>query len=145
MRKMRVLVVDDSVVTRRVLANVLSSDPAIDVVGTAPNGRIALAKIAQATPDLVTLDVEMPEMGGMETLAALRKTNPFLPVIMFSAFIEQGSAAAESAISFGGVECVVKPAGVLDAASTAIRDYLIPKNQRTFVAWGGCRCTSPQP
>ncbi len=127
MRKMRVLVVDDSVVARRVLANVLSSDPAIDVVGTAPNGRIALAKIAQATPDLVTLDVEMPEMGGMETLAALRKTNPLLPVIMFSAFIEQGSAAAKNAISFGGVECVVKPAGALDAASRAIRDYLIPK------------------
>lgn len=126
MRKMRVLVVDDSVVARRVLANVLSSDPAIDVVGTAPNGRIALAKIAQAMPDLVTLDVEMPEMGGMETLAALRKTNPLLPVIMFSALIEQGSAAA-NAISFGGVECVVKPAGGLDAASRAIRDHLIPK------------------
>ncbi|HEY6443561.1 MAG TPA: chemotaxis response regulator protein-glutamate methylesterase [Candidatus Acidoferrales bacterium] len=127
MRKMRVLVVDDSVVARRVLANVLSSDPAIDVVGTAPNGRIALAKIAQAMPDLVTLDVEMPEMGGMETLAALRKTNPLLPVIMFSAFIEQGSSAAQNAISFGGVECVVKPAGALDAASRAIRDHLIPK------------------
>lgn len=128
MRKMRVLVVDDSVVARRVLANVLSSDPAIDVVGTAPNGRIALAKIAQATPDLVTLDVEMPEMGGMETLAALRKTNPLLPVIMFSAFIEQGSATAENAISFGGVECVAKPAGgALDAASKTIRDCLIPK------------------
>lgn len=127
MRKMRVLVVDDSVVARRVLANVLSSDPAIDVVGTAPNGRIALAKIAQATPDLVTLDVEMPEMGGMETLAALRKTNPLLPVIFFSAFIEQGSATAESAISFGGVECVTKPVGGADAASSAIREHLIPK------------------
>jgi two-component system chemotaxis response regulator CheB len=128
MRKMRVLVVDDSVVVRRVLANVLSSDPAIDVVGTAPNGRIALAKIAQATPDLVTLDVEMPEMGGMETLAALRKTNPRLPVIMFSAFIEQGSPAAANALAFGSVECVAKPVGgAVDAASRAIRDYLIPK------------------
>jgi two-component system chemotaxis response regulator CheB len=127
MRKMRVLVVDDSVVVRRVLANVLSSDPEIDVVGTAPNGRIALAKIAQATPDLVTLDVEMPEMGGMEMLAALRKTNPLLPVIMFSAFIGQGSAIAENALSFGGVECVAKPAGAVDSASKAIRDYLIPK------------------
>src|SRR5690348_4235423 len=128
MRKMRVLVVDDSVVARRVLANVLSSDPAIDVVGTAPNGRIALAKIAQATPDLVTLDVEMPEMGGIETLAALRKTNPLLPVIMFSAFIEQGSVTAENAISFGGVECVAKPiGGAVVAASKAIRDCLIPK------------------
>ena len=128
MRKMRVLVVDDSVVARRVLANVLSSDPAIDVVGTAPNGRIALAKIAQAAPDLVTLDVEMPEMGGMETLAALRKTNPLLPVIMFSAFIAQGSATAENAISFGGVECVAKPAGgAVDEASKTIRDCLIPK------------------
>ncbi|HXU19523.1 MAG TPA: chemotaxis-specific protein-glutamate methyltransferase CheB [Verrucomicrobiae bacterium] len=128
MPKMRVLVVDDSVVVRRVLANVLSSDPAIDVVGTAPNGRIALAKIAQATPDLVTLDVEMPEMGGLETLAALRKTNPLLPVIMFSAFIEQGSPNAANALAFGSVECVTKPVGgAVDSASTAIRNYLIPK------------------
>ncbi len=128
MRKMRVLVVDDSVVVRRVLANVPSSDPAIDVVGTAPNGRIALAKIAQATPDLVTLDVEMPEMSGMETLAALRKTNPLLPVIMFSAFIEHGSPIAANALAFGSVECVTKPVGgAVDAASRAIRDYLIPK------------------
>src|SRR5271157_375763 len=109
MRKMRVLVVDDSVVVRRVLARTLSSDPTIDVVGTAPNGKIALAKIAQVTPDLVTLDVEMPEMDGLQTLAALRKTNPSLPVIMFSVFTEPGSTATREALAFPGVDFVTKP------------------------------------
>jgi len=76
MPKTRVLVVDDSVVVRRMVTNVLSSESTIEVVGAAPNGRIALAKITQVNPDLIVLDVEMPEMDGLETLAAIRKTHP---------------------------------------------------------------------
>src|SRR5260370_17207258 len=92
MRKLRVLVVDDSVVVRRMLVRTLSTDPALEVVATAPNGRIALTKIAECAPDVVTLDVEMPEMNGLEMLATLRKTNPSLPVTMFSVFTECGSS-----------------------------------------------------
>ena len=139
MRKMRVLVVDDSVVIRRVLTHALSSDPAIEVVGTAPNDRIALAKIAQAHPDLVTLDVEMPEMGGIETLAALRKTNPFMPVIMFSLYTEKGSAATLNALAFGGVDYVTKPAGTAGAevASKVIREDLLPRIKMRLSAAAG--------
>ena len=65
MPKIRVLVVDDSVVFRRLVSDELSRDPALEVVGTAANGRIALAKMAQVNPDLVILDIEMPEMDGL--------------------------------------------------------------------------------
>ena len=74
MRRIRVLVVDDAVVVRRMVSDLLASDPQIEVVGTAANGRIALQKIVQLTPDLLTLDVEMPEMDGLETVAEIRKT-----------------------------------------------------------------------
>ena len=67
--KIRVLVVDDSVVVRRLVSDELSRDPELEVVGTAANGRIALAKLTQVNPDLVILDVEMPEMDGLATLA----------------------------------------------------------------------------
>ena len=76
MPKIRVLIVDDAVVIRRLVTDGLAADPDIEVVGTAANGRIALAKIAQVNPDLVTLDVEMPEMDGLETLAASARPIP---------------------------------------------------------------------
>ena len=88
MPKIRVLIVDDSVVIRRMVADELSADPAIEVVGTAANGKIALARLPQVTPDLVILDVEMPELDGLATLREIRKVYPKLPVIMFSALTE---------------------------------------------------------
>ena len=97
MSKLRVLIVDDSVVVRRLLTSVLSGDPDLEVAGSAPNGRIALAKIPQVNPDLVTLDIAMPEMDGLQTLAAIRKTYPHLPVIMFSVLAERGAAATMDA------------------------------------------------
>jgi len=90
MPPIRVLVVDDSVVIRKILCDVLSADPDIEVPGSAPDGRIALAKIPQTNPDLITLDIEMPVMNGLETLAEIRKNYPKLPVIMFSTLTERG-------------------------------------------------------
>ena len=74
MSKVRILVVDSSVVVRRLLTNVLSSDPSLEVVGSAPNGRIAIAKVPQVNPDVITLNTEMPDLDGPQTLDALRKT-----------------------------------------------------------------------
>jgi two-component system chemotaxis response regulator CheB len=129
MRKIRVLVVDDSVVIRKLLTEILSEHPMIEVVGSAANGRIALSKLSQVTPDLVTLDVEMPEMNGLETLAALRKTHPRLPVIMFSTLTAPGAAATLDALALGANDYVPKPANVgsVAAGMQRIRDDLIPK------------------
>ena len=129
MGKIRTLIIDDAVVIRRLLAEVLASDPALEVVGTAPNGRIGLAKIAQLNPDLVVLDVEMPEMDGLETLSVIRKTYPRLPVIMFSALTERGAAVTLDALILGANDYVTKPtkAGSVAAAMQCIREDLIPK------------------
>ena len=129
MPKIRVLVVDDSVLVRRMVSNVLSDDPQLEVVGVAANGRIALAKIPQVNPDAVLLDVEMPEMDGLQTLAAIRKTYPNLLVIMFSGVTERGAAVTLDAIALGATDYVTKPANASskEAAMKYVRDQLIPK------------------
>jgi two-component system chemotaxis response regulator CheB len=127
--KFRILVVDDAVVFRRLVSDELSRDPALEVVGTAANGRIALAKIPQLNPDLVILDVEMPEMDGLQTLAELRKSYPRLPVIMFSALTERGAEATLDALALGATDYFTKPSNVggLDASLEVIRTQLIPE------------------
>ncbi len=109
MSKIRVLVVDDAVVVRRMVADLLAEDDAIEVVATAPNGRVALAKIAQLNPDLVTLDLEMPEMDGLNTLAAVRRAHPRLPVLVVSRFARAGAAITLDALALGAADYVAMP------------------------------------
>lgn len=129
MRKIRVLIVDDSVVIRRLLTDILSQDPEIEVAGTAPNGKIALAKLPQINPDLVTLDIEMPELDGLNTLPELRKAYPKLPVIMFSTLTERGALATLEALSRGASDYVAKPANVgsVAAGMESVRSQLLPR------------------
>jgi two-component system chemotaxis response regulator CheB len=129
MRKARVLIVDDSTVIRRLLADALAQDPAIEIAGTAANGRIALQKVTQINPDLITLDMEMPDMDGLATLAELRKTHPRLPVIMFSTLTQKGAVSTLNALSLGASDYVTKPANVggVTAAIQTVRSELIPK------------------
>jgi two-component system chemotaxis response regulator CheB len=129
MTPIRILVVDDSVVIRKVLSDALSADHALKVVGVAGDGRIALAKIPLLTPDLVTLDIEMPVMDGLETLAALRKLYPKLPVIMFSTLTERGARATLDALSLGASDYATKPSNTGGPAEAIerIRAELIPK------------------
>src|ERR1019366_2224446 len=104
-----VLVVDDSVVIRRIVSSVLDSDPDITVVGTAANGRIALDKLDALRPDIVILDVEMPVMDGLATLRELRRTHPTLPVVMFSTVTERGAMATLDALAARATDYVTKP------------------------------------
>lgn len=129
MPKIRVLIVDDAVVIRRLLSDCLAGDPDIEVVGTASNGQIGLARISQVNPDVVTLDVEMPVLDGIATLAAIRQTHPRLPVIMFSTLTERGGAATLDALSKGASDYVTKPANVgsVNTALQRVREELIPK------------------
>lgn len=126
--KIRILVVDDSVVIRQVVSDVLAADPEIEIVGTAANGKIALAKLTQLNPDLVILDVEMPELDGLATLSAIRKSHPKLPVIMFSALTERGAAATLDALSRGASDYFTKPSGPggIDESRRILREQLVP-------------------
>ena len=89
-RRIRVLIVDDAVVVRRLISDALGADPDIEVA-TAASGPIGLAKLPQFCPDLVILDVEMPGLDGLETLRAIRRGWPLLPVIMFSGLTTRGA------------------------------------------------------
>jgi two-component system, chemotaxis family, protein-glutamate methylesterase/glutaminase len=136
MRKARVLVVDDAAVVRRIVSDVLVEDPQIDLVGVAANGKIALQKIPLVKPDVVTLDIEMPEMDGLETLRQLRKLHPKLPVIMFSTLTNRGAVATLDALSYGANDYVTKPANVgsVIAAMQSVRNELLPKI-KAFCPW----------
>jgi two-component system chemotaxis response regulator CheB len=129
MSRVRVLIVDDAVVIRRLVSDVLGADPEIEVVGTAANGRIGLQKITQCNPDVVTMDIEMPDLDGIGTLREIRKTWPALPVIMFSTLTERGAISTLDALAAGASDYVTKPANVgsVTAGLDAVRRALIPK------------------
>jgi two-component system chemotaxis response regulator CheB len=124
-----VLVVDDSVVIRRLITDALAEDPQIHVVGTAPNGKVALTKIGMLKPDLVTLDVEMPVLDGLSTLRELRRTDRTTPVIMFSTLTAAGAMATLDALAAGASDYVTKPANVRSIVESirSVREQLIPR------------------
>lgn len=137
MKRIRVLIVDDSTVIRRLLSDSLSSDPHLEVAATAANGKIALAKIPHINPDVVTLDIEMPEMDGIATLVELRKRYPKLPVIMFSTLTMRGAEKTFDALSKGANDYVAKPANVgsVTAAMQSVRNELAPKIKALCPWW----------
>ena len=118
MPPIRVLIVDDSAVVRKMLSDALAADPGIEVAGTAANGLVALSTIPVLKPDLVTLDIEMPEMDGLSTLAEIRKINSRLPVIMFSSLTERGAAATLEALARGASDYVTKPTNLSSGESS---------------------------
>lgn len=121
--------VDDAVVMRRLVSSVLEDDPELEVAGVAANGRIALAKIPHCNPDVVTLDVEMPDMNGLETVSEIRKLYPKLPIIMFSTLTQRGATQALDALARGATDYVAKPANVGSVSETIerLREEMIPK------------------
>jgi len=128
-RKIRVLVVDDSVVMRRVLSEVIAADAELEVAGYAANGQIALGLLEQVSPDVVTLDIEMPVMDGLATLKAMRARRSNVPVIMFSTLTERGAEATIDSLALGASDYVAKPTelGSYFAARERIREALVPK------------------
>jgi len=108
---LRVLVVDDTILYRTIVSEILTAIPGVEVVGTAANGEIALAKIAELAPDLITLDVEMPVMDGLTTLRRLQEIKAKVLVLMVSAHTRQGAAITLEALQLGAYDFITKPDG----------------------------------
>jgi two-component system chemotaxis response regulator CheB len=125
----RVLVVDDSAFVRSMIVRVLEAEPAIRVVGTAANGFTAMDLVNTASPDVITLDIEMPGMDGREFLKRLRMTHPRLPVIMFSHLTQRGAVTTVDMLFLGATDYVGKPSytGSAEAAREQIKAQLVPK------------------
>lgn len=128
MNKVRVLVVDASVLVRRFLFETLNAERACEVVGTAPNGKIALAKLAQLAPDVVLLDAELPETESFETLSEMRRLHPRTPVIMVTSLAPREAEATLRALAIGAADYITKPdpSGVVSPADQ-LREQLLPR------------------
>ena len=133
-QKIKVLVVDDSVVIRRLVTHALEQDPLIEVVGAASNGAMAIDRIHQLNPDVLTLDIEMPEVDGLEVLRQVRRGNFQIRVIMFSTMTERGAAITLEALTLGADDYVAKASneGSLDRSMARLRGELLPKIKQFF-------------
>lgn len=125
----RVVIADDSSVTRRIVSEAISREPDMELVGAAQDGEEAISFFKSQKPDLVLLDVDMPTLNGIEALKAIRKLNDSVPVIMFSTLTVKGGEATLDALSSGATDYVPKPTGVghLNKAMDYLRQELIPK------------------
>ena len=124
--KIRVLVVDDSALMRQFISDILRSDPRIEVAGTARDGKDALAQIQALKPNVVTMDVEMPNMSGLQALEEIMKTNP-LPVIMVSSMTQEGAETTLKALALGCVDFIGKPSGSISLNIKTIGQEIIDK------------------
>ncbi|HYE84000.1 MAG TPA: chemotaxis response regulator protein-glutamate methylesterase [Clostridia bacterium] len=127
-KKVRVLIVDDSAFMRKIISDMLKSDPDIEVADIARNGRDGLEKAIALKPDIITLDVEMPVMNGLETLAELMKLKPSPKVIMLSSLTYEGGEATLRALELGALDFVAKPTtSIINFNAENIKDELIQK------------------
>ncbi len=124
MGRIRVLIIDDSSVVRRMLRSALEADAEIEVVGEAPNGRDGLARIAECDPEAVVCDVEMPEMSGIETVQELRRRWPELPVVMFASPNRESAHVTLEALHAGANDFVTKPSAAAGTAMSAVMEQL---------------------
>ena len=122
----RVMVVDDSALVRKIATDILSADPEISVVATAAQGEFALQKLTREQPDVITLDIEMPGMGGLETIRQIMALRP-TPVIVLSAHAARGADLTLQALESGAVDFVLKPSNSLSGGIPAIARELVEK------------------
>ena len=126
-RKLKVLVVDDTIVYRTSVSDVLKEIPGVEVVGVAHNGKIAISKIGILKPDLLTLDIEMPVMNGLEVLAELKRNYPGVGAIMLSTLTADGSEMTMQALELGAFDFILKPSSAtISEGKRKIKDLLQP-------------------
>lgn len=130
-RKIRVLVVDDSAIVRKLASDALNADPIIEVVGTAIDPFVARDKIIELEPDVLTLDIEMPRMDGITFLKILMKHHP-MPIVIMSSISQKGSAHALDALEAGAVDVIAKPGTAYSVGDLA--DDLVRKVKSAYAA-----------
>ncbi len=126
MNKIRVLIVDDSLLIRKVLTEILSSSPDIEVVGAAEDPYVAREMIKELNPDVLTLDIEMPRMDGITFLRNLMRLRP-MPVVMISALTESNAEVTLTALELGSVDFIAKPTINVESALNDYADDIIAK------------------
>src|SRR5699024_273963 len=126
MKPVRVLIIEDSAFMRKMITEILMSDDRIQVVGTARNGEDGLRKMKSLSPDVITLDIEMPVMDGITTLENIMKTDP-IPVVMLSSLTSKGAEQTVLAISIGAVDFIAKPSGSISLDIEVMKDEIISK------------------
>lgn len=126
-KPLKVLVVDDTVLYRKIISDVLADLPNVEVVGAAHNGKAALLKIKKLRPDMMTLDIEMPEMNGLEVLEELQHSAPHIGVVMLSTLTKEGGAMTMRALELGAFDFIPKPQeGTMAENMTAVKKVLGP-------------------
>ncbi len=146
-RRIRVLIVDDSAIVRQLLTDILAADPEIEVVGTAVDPIIARDKIKLLSPDVLTLDVEMPRMNGVEFLEKLMRLRP-MPVVMVSSLTREGADVTLKALELGAVDFVAKPLKDLASTLPALSEEIVAKVKgaaRAHIRLTGPRRPPPPP
>ena len=135
-RRTRIVIVDDSAVMRSLLRTVILADPSLEVAGSAADGAAALETIQSVRPDLVLLDVEMPNLDGLETLRIMRARGSRTPVVMVSAVTQRGARVTIDALASGASDYVTKPANQLDrdSALRTLAQDLLPRIQALTVS-----------
>lgn len=126
MQKIKVLIVDDSAFMRKMIQDFLSEHSSIEVIGTARDGRDALKKIKALRPDVVTMDIEMPVLNGLDALQLIMEEHP-LPVLMLSSTTTQGADNTMQAIANGAIDFIAKPSGPISLDLYKIKEELIQK------------------
>ncbi len=129
--QIKVLVVDDSSLVRKIITDILESDPMIKVIGTANNGKTAIYRNKELNPDVITMDIEMPILDGLSALQEIIATNP-KPVIMMSVLTQHGAEATFKALDLGAVDFIPKPSSVLSMTVDDIGELLISKVKSVY-------------
>jgi two-component system chemotaxis response regulator CheB len=124
--QIKLLIVDDSLFMQKILSDLVQSDPQIKVIGTAKNGEDALSRIDSLSPDVITMDIEMPKMDGLVAVQKIMETNP-VPVVMVSALTQREAELTLKALDYGAVDYVPKPSGSLSLDIDVVKDELISK------------------
>src|SRR5205809_2002349 len=125
-KKFRVLVVDDSSFMRKVLEGIFNADEQLQVVGNAKDGREAVAMAESLKPDVITMDINMPHVDGLQATAEIMTTNP-KPIVIVSSESREGAASTLRALELGAIEFVAKPSGAIDLDMNSVKEELLRK------------------